>query len=271
MKSGKYSQTISGHTFTAHFDVDGDYPQNKVSLSIGSTYPSHWIADLSPDGANNWEGDIWYRKDGAETLKGNSEGRISSSGSLPDKIRVWYGGYYAAGGFYYVYIYLKKSGTDQHWKYWYKKQSDHFREVNVEFDHEAGISPILSLNPHDVDNHRPASLPNEAISVESTFAKAGIIDAFTGEPVTLADNIPKLAGMPLYQLLGGKSRDGALVYAHATGADHADPYHAIGADRGPGRRLRDRTVTRRRRAGWKCSEDRRARGHHSGANHEVAS
>lgn len=30
------------------------------------------------------------------------------------------------------------------------------------------------------------------------FAKAGIIDAFTGEQVTLAENIPKLAGMPLH-------------------------------------------------------------------------
>ena len=29
----------------------------------------------------------------------------------------------------------------------------------------------------------------------------------------------KLAGLPIYDLLGGKSRDGALVYAHATGED----------------------------------------------------
>lgn len=174
IKSGKYVQTIEGNTFTANFDIDGNYPQNKISLSIGNTYPAHWIADLSPDGDNNWEGNIWYRKDGAETLKVNSEGRLGSVGSIPDRIKVWYGDYYAAGGFYYVYIYLKKSGTNEYWKYWYKKTSDHFREVNMEIDYESGVNRILSLNPHSVDNHRPASLPNEAITIESTFAKAGI-------------------------------------------------------------------------------------------------
>jgi len=34
----------------------------------------------------------------------------------------------------------------------------------------------------------------------------------------------KAANMPLYELLGGKSRDGVMVYGHANGGDIYEPY-----------------------------------------------
>jgi mannonate dehydratase len=96
------------------------------------------------------------------------------------------------------------------------------------------LSVVAYLSDHVV----PALIGRDPRNIEDTWQylyrgaywRRGPVTmrAIAAVDVALWDIKAKMAGMPLYDLLGGKSRTGVLVYGHANGADIEETVDAVG-------------------------------------------
>ncbi|HEX4273008.1 MAG TPA: bifunctional D-altronate/D-mannonate dehydratase, partial [Rhizomicrobium sp.] len=85
----------------------------------------------------------------------------------------------------------------------------------------------LAVASYLTDHLIPALIGRDAHSIEDTWQyfyrgaywRRGPVtmSAIAAVDMALWDIKAKVAGLPLYQLLGGKCRDGAMVYCHANG------------------------------------------------------
>lgn len=96
----------------------------------------------------------------------------------------------------------------------------------------------LSVASYLEDHIAPTLIGRDASAIEDTWQYLYRGAYWRRGPVTMCaiaavdtalwDIKAKAAGMPLYQLLGGRSRDGVMVYGHANGNDVAETVDEVG-------------------------------------------
>ncbi|GAA3568920.1 hypothetical protein GCM10022395_18370 [Snuella lapsa] len=139
-------------------DVDGLYPQMMASGYF--RFPGvHYIAKLSKTSTSTYVGKIWYRY-----------GNTSSSSFPYTKIEVEVNNALAPSSKKAKVKFTGPGGVTKTSTYTYR--SKYFRDVNLEYDCEQGVTPILGINTHEHPN-RPPNLNNENITLDTIFRRAG--------------------------------------------------------------------------------------------------
>jgi hypothetical protein len=139
-------------------DVDGRYPQMTASGSVpvSPVQRLHWIASIHATGPNTYSGGIWY-KDPAVTPFGYTtvDIKVSSLLVLGRKAKVVFNG----------------PGLKPRVRL-FKFRSPYFHKVEVEYDSESPIVPVLQIDTCAHPN-RPATLPCENLTIRQVFQRSG--------------------------------------------------------------------------------------------------
>ncbi len=150
--SGLYTRTNE----ELRLDVDGRYPQMTASGVIrnGLTASTHWIANLSPSGSNEWSGAIWF-KDGLA---------LPFTNVTVKAVRSWFPWLRKAT------VTLTGGGApgrvrEFDWK------SQYFHEVEFEYDSVEGTTAVTGIQTCDHPN-RP-SMACEDLTIEKVFRRSG--------------------------------------------------------------------------------------------------
>jgi hypothetical protein len=157
--------------FTLHIDIDGADPLNVVSGTVarglylyGATGPAHFIGRVTSNTSTATGRDLVVA-DFSFTWPGGASviDRLEISLSRAD--------FFATPTAQVTFL-VSGSGT-RYGPYSATQQSIYFHEVEVEVDREDGAVDAEPYNPHTHPD-RPADLPNESLTLEKCFARAGI-------------------------------------------------------------------------------------------------
>jgi hypothetical protein len=167
IENPKLTDLLLALRFTLHIDIDGTDPLNVVSGAVRKgSFPignsRHFIGRVTSNTASGA---------GRDLIVEDLDLQWPGSSSMIGKLEI-----HLTGGFFNQVTaevkFITTSGKT-YGPYTVKQKSRYFHDVEVDVDRENGTADILSYNTHTHPD-RPADLPEETLTLERAFRKAGI-------------------------------------------------------------------------------------------------
>ena len=169
--SGTYAWPLLFPSEELRLDVDGQYPQMVVSGSVkAGASRVNWIAHLTATGPDSWTGPISYKEGPVASFPYTNVAILANRSIVPPlrSVKATFSG----------------GAPNRVRTYTFKSRS--FHDVNFEFDFQAGVTPLTSINTGDHPN-RPAGLPIENLTIQKVYKRAGFeVETSAGGSVPLS-------------------------------------------------------------------------------------